>query len=98
KEPSSPRTEVFDGVVIQDRDPSVDDAEAIFVVDFMADAWFGRVRILIDMTAVARTLVCAWINGRWPSRRSAIGRTRPLLRQAAPGRRLMLSSCSRLIL
>lgn len=50
---------MFDGVVIQDRDPSVDDAEAIFVVDFMADAWFGRVRILIDMTAVARTLVCA---------------------------------------
>lgn len=85
KELSSPRTEVFDGVVVQDRDPSVNDAEAIFVVDFMADAWFGRVRILIDMTAVARTLVCVWINGRWPSRRSATGRTSPALASGSAG-------------
>ncbi len=70
---------MFDGVVVQDHDPSVDDAETIFVVDFMADAWFGHVRIRIDMTAVAWTLVCAWINGRWPSRRSATGRTLPAI-------------------
>jgi len=78
--------------------PSADDAGSIFVVDFMADKCFGRVRILIDMTAFAWTLVRAWINGRWPSRRSATGRTLPLLRQAVPGRRLTVSSCSRLIL
>jgi|GEM_PF-3174161 len=33
--------------------PSADDAGSIFVVDFMADKCFGRVRILIDMTAFA---------------------------------------------
>lgn len=76
---------MFDGVVIQGRDPSVDDAEALFVVDFMADAWFGRVRILIDMTAVAWTPVCAWINGRWPSRRPATGRTLPALASGSAG-------------
>jgi len=78
--------------------PSVEDAAFIFVVEFMADACFGRVRILIDMTALAWTPVCSWINGRRPSRRSATGRTLPLLRQAVPGRRLIISSCSRLIL
>jgi hypothetical protein len=65
--------------VVQDRAPSVGDAEAIFVVDFMDDAWFGRVRILIDMTAVVWTPVCAWINGRWPSRRPATGRALPAI-------------------
>lgn len=37
--------------------PSVEDASFIFVVEFMADACSGRVRILIDMTAFAWTPV-----------------------------------------
>lgn len=78
--------------------PSADDAESILMVDFIAGACFGHVRILIDMTVFVRTPVRAWINGRWPSRRSATGRTLPLLRQAVAGRRLITSSCSRLIL
>lgn len=65
--------------------PSVEDAGSIFVVDFMADKCFGRVRIVIDMTAFAWTLVRAWINGRWPSRRSATGRTLPALASVSAG-------------
>jgi hypothetical protein len=43
------------------------------------------VRILIDMTAFVWTLVRAWINGRWPSRRSATGRTLPALASDSAG-------------
>ena len=83
--PSPPPTSMFDGVLIQDRELSADAAESIFVVDFMADKYFGGVRILIGMTAFAWTLVCAWINGRWPSRRSATGRALPALASGSAG-------------
>lgn len=39
---SSSRTGVFGGVLIHDREFSADEAGSIFVVDFMANTWFGR--------------------------------------------------------
>ncbi len=64
---------------------SVEDAGSIFAVDFASDAGLGRVRILIGRTAPAWTRVRAWINGRWPSRRSATGRALPALASGSAG-------------